>query len=321
MTCNTNKDVKPLSTTLQVAYKDEFKDGDFPIVWENHGNFALRPQGGVKFWIASEGFSVPLRLYAPLGTSVGTSVGQIKARYTGINFVRGEVLAFNGSQEVTLKYPVNYVNISGTNFVNEDGSPASPTLQVVGPGIVRASKPVYGVAFANYDAPYRVYEYIYETTATGSSLAQVTGSMITGGSVYAHYGKKYVTHSAPELKFGETEFSEIYRVITELIIDEEEVWQKPKEWPDKTFNDEKPDPDEAYLEQENVHEIGQIAEELCKREVKYYSPLPGKNPDNQELIYKLKTNPPQGGCLSLYNSMIDSVKARYSQQGKTLVED
>ena len=320
MSCNTSKDVKPLHTTLSVPFKDQNKDGDFPIVWENHGGFAIQPNGGVRLWIETEGFGVPLRLYAPLGTHVGTEVGQLKAAYKGVQVVRGEVLSFNNSQEATLKYPVNYVTITNTKFVDETGAPIGAVLQMTGPGKIRTNKPVYGVAFVNYDAPYQLYEYVYETTATGPSLAEVSGSMITGGSVYAYKGTKFVVHSVPELQFGATEYKESYRVITEVIVDEENVWQKPNDWPDKTFNDGKPDPDEAFLEQEVIHEIGQIADGLCKRQVKYYHPDTGKNPDGQKLVYKLKVQQPDQGCITTHNQIVASVKQRYLQSGKQLVE-
>lgn len=203
--------------------------------------------------------AVWLRLYPKtLGVKVVTSHGAIQDMHQSGTMVRREFVLFSGGNLSAAEFPITSIVQVATNgrLYDSNGDPVSGVSFSVQDFQLKASKQFTGAVYLEYATSYKVYKYKPKKVApTGGSVSYEYGTVL---SFYQGSMVQY-TVNPPGLP-EDYDAKELYRVYSEVQVNQEGAWEKPASWPSVTWTD--PDApqseDDSYYEYERVHEVGYL---------------------------------------------------------------
>lgn len=224
-----------------------------------------------------------LRLTPPVLATLRATIGSVEQVGVRDEVIPAEAVVFNGTAEASTEHRVHsglQVAVQGTAF-DVDGNAILPSITADAAGRLTASQPFHGAAIVSYTTRYRLLKYRYEVQALSPGVIGGGGSRITGGTVLAFHDGQVASFQlpAPELPQEEPDTAEVYRDVSYSIVQEGEAYERPEGWPDETWPDGSPDPDEGWVEVERVHAIGRM-EGFCRLAIEreYVAPAaPMKN--------------------------------------------
>lgn len=230
-----------------------------------------------------------LRLYPPVLATLRASIGSVTSHGVRAQQITGESVVFAGSAEASTQHLVHsglIVDVQGMAF-DADGQPLSVSITADDEGLLKASQPFYGAAVVSYTTQYRLLKYRYEVTQSNPDSFGPGTTTIAAGTVLAFHDGQVATYEVPAAQAPQSEpnTGEVYRDVSYAILQDGEGYERPPNWPDETWPDGSPDPDETWVETERVHAIGRM-ESFCRLAVdrEYIAPAaPHVDSNNYEI--------------------------------------
>jgi hypothetical protein len=214
----------------------------------------------------SFGYGIPIRLYpnvpAKLAASKGNAVfGEVREELVS------EIVEFSGNVG-NLKRPRGYNFIIDSELdiaFDEHGNVVYPNVTYsLSKDALVSDIFFYGAVKATYLAPYRLIYY----SADNRYALQPDGSLLLSewgyGTVYAFHEKKHAKIEVTLNIDRESQWMEIYRVTSDIVLDSEGAWEKPPGWDNSPKDGSFPigghviDPDNSFTD-ERLHEIGDVS--------------------------------------------------------------
>ena len=253
------------STTLTVSFAPA-ADGTLGLQLVEHKNVDANGFEVPTFQALDGNLSTKIRQYPADKVALVATKGE--ANYEGkyTEDIEKESVKFSGTSSST-KWPVDSlvsVDDIGHKY-DEDGNKISDPVgfAITTDGQIEASQFFFGVVLVTYKTSYRLINYDYEITTIvgGLSGIRTVGIRIEGGTVLAINKGEIAEFETPLPKSdGEKDYTELYRVTSTSIINEEGEWEKPPGWTGEddspTWPGGDPDPAEPHIEKERVHRIG-----------------------------------------------------------------
>jgi len=253
--------------------------------------------------------TVYLRLYPGRGAIRATAgTVQTLGLRTHKNIV--QAVEFNGSDRASLDYPISggFTLIDRTPSCDADGNGISAQLSVDRGDIV-ASKPFYGMAVVQYDTTYALIQYRHSNPPKDAIVYAFLDGAVASQKI-----------QAPTIAEGSMGLAELYRIVSDVIVDPDGRWELPPGWPDNSTypgNIPGPDPDN-HTRTERIHEMGFIRADGYLERVPYNAPIeqPYKGSYNYRPAVRLEMGAaPAGYEAAFQGADWDAIRARLALYG------
>lgn len=218
--------------------------------------------------VSDPGLGIPFRVY-PAGCTYYVTVGTLTPDTIREVEIPGEMLSFSKSDSATLKYPPHGRQpiLEVLWALNDRGQPADVrsmrfTIDSY-TGRVKCSKAFTGlVKTSAYSARYQRILYKPTVEAVAVLWSEFPGIHVNYGVIAACKDGAMAIHEVqiPTGPQTGTDKVELWRVVSNTILDPTGEWEKPQTWGTSyngKFNDGKTGPDSSSaIMKERVHEIG-----------------------------------------------------------------
>lgn len=240
--------------------------------------------GGRLLWETEDG-TPPIgtdiaRLYPATGLNglrVRTNIGNVYQGGYGEEEIT-EVVQFGGGISASTRYPVVSL-ISHRNFgllFDKEGNSVTGSSAIQFPNSqggtttlnfggnrngVTCNIGIYGAMEVTYRTNW--YSWFYEPLIEViPGAGNIQGVRITKGFIGAFENGNVATYEVPLGTVQEFDNKEIYRIVSEAVINEDGAYEKPEGWTGQagspTFSNGEPDPSLASITHERVHEVGAV---------------------------------------------------------------
>ena len=234
----------PISTTLSVPFTDDTSGlQGANIEMDLDPGFTAFGQFRVRHFPA-----VNAKIVADIGTVVKQGTSQLS--------IPREAVRISG-KTASANFPITQllsVSTPGTVF-DRDGNSISPGFVHDGFGIATADgTDAFGMLIIEYTANFLQLLY------TG----QIIGTTVKLGSILSFFEGSVAVFDIPLPEFDtEGEHFEIYRIVSEMVVNEDGQFEKPEGWipgddTSPTFPGGNPDPTLPSIVVERVHEVGHV---------------------------------------------------------------
>lgn len=212
------------------------------------------------------GRGVPIRLYPAVNAKLAATKGSAELAETRTEKV-SEIVAFSGSTGNLKRERGRNFKLSVITDISFDlnGNQVYPKITYnEDQDRLESDIAFFGAVQADYDVDYKLIYYLpdesYAYQSDGSKLLAEWGY----GTLFVFYEGKSTSLEITLTEQENTQWREFYRVVSEIVLDNEGAWEKPDGWDanpkDGTFlvGDHDIDPDLAFT-QERIHEIGDVS--------------------------------------------------------------
>lgn len=212
------------------------------------------------------GRGIPVRLYPDVPAKLAATKGTATLGESRVEAVN-EIVAFSGKTAGLKRPRGNGFTIAPSTDIafDFDGKSVDPVVHYDSDADeLVANIPFHGAVAVSYSAPYRLIYYVAEL----SYAAQADGSLLLSewgyGTLYAFYRGESASIELTLEEDNPTQWREVYRVVSDIVLDPEGAWEKPPGWDENpkvgTFpvGDHKIDPDNAFTD-ERLHQIGDVS--------------------------------------------------------------
>lgn len=248
---------------------------------------------------------VPVRLYAVMPSSIQllTDVGTVER--TGFEYQedKKDVMVISDSDTASISGPILSANFTW-QLVHQCGDYDLSGLKVrwdEETQEVKFSRKVTAIVTINYTTKYQLLRYTPKQSRLTDSYGVVTdisGNKVEYGTIFALEPTTctIVTYDVPPVNSilgpRDKDSLEIYRVYSEFVVSEQELYEKPNGWPDTTWNSKGDCENELEIGGnsvvvQRVHEIGYLPASVAGSlgsvyvttyNVQYYCPFTGSLP-------------------------------------------
>lgn len=200
-----------------------------------------------------------LRLYPAVNALLRTNIGQVAKNGVSVENFPRTVLTFSGGNSASAQRPIQDL-ISTTTFgalFDRDGNEINPNFTVENGSLKADLDSVYGSVEIAYNTTYLNIDYTGEDTSGGQGLS------FDIGTVMAFFNGSVATLTLSPSDFQEDEGTELYRVVSEAVVQESTLYELPVGWTGQPGSPTHqpgglPDPNEASQTIQRAHEIGFI---------------------------------------------------------------
>lgn len=235
-----------VETTLNAPFSLRATNAGFSLQLQVDAGLTVPPQ-------------VNVRLYPGVfSAKISTNRGSVTKEGVIPLDIEREVVQFSGSETGTTNFPIvtlNSVDTFGSLF-DINGNPIFASFGKDG-FILRASKPVYGAVEVSYQTTYVLLRYLPEIidNPDGSTTVNYGAILAFKDGVVA-----VLQIPIPDPQGGD--FQEVYRTVSEMVVNELGSWEKPPGWTGQTGSPTwpggQPDPEDPSILIERPHELGYV---------------------------------------------------------------
>ncbi len=217
------------------------------------GGFGLRMEvdpGVTPFGVTN------VRLFPDVSAILRANIGTVIESGSRVLEIEREVIQFSGKTAST-RFPINILR-SVTEFgaiFDKEGNSLSPSFSLTNGGLqVNEEAEVFGALEVEYQSTYQLLRY------TG----EIDGTIVTLGSILAFFDGSVSTFQIPVPSFedDEDDIREIYRRVSEMIVQELGQFEVPEGWTgaagSPTFPSGNPNGSLPSLLVERIHEKGYV---------------------------------------------------------------
>ncbi len=185
-----------------------------------------------------------------------TNIGSVVESGSRVLEIEREVIQFSGRTAST-RFPINILREANDfgSFFDRDGNSLSPSFSVVNGGIqVNEEGEVFGALEVFYQTTYQLLRY------TG----EIAGTIVSLGAILAFFEGQVNVFQIPVPSFeqDEDDIREIYRRVSEMIVQEGGQFEVPEGWTgaagSPTFPGGEPNGALPSILVERVHELGYV---------------------------------------------------------------
>ncbi len=208
-----------------------------------------------------------LRLYpGPRQAKVVTNIGTITKGGLIPQDIDREVIQFSGGTTASTDFPIvnltsSISSFGGGSVFNDQGNLINPTFTVEN-GQVVSSEPTFGAVELSYQTTFLQIDYEGIITVQTGGVGTAGGAVAQIGTVLAFFNGSVATLELTPADFPEDEGTELYKVCSEAVIQEDVLYELPVGWTGKpgspTHSNGKPDGNISSITVDRVHEQGFI---------------------------------------------------------------
>ncbi len=208
-----------------------------------------------------------LRLYPGVQQAkVVTNIGTVTKGGVHVQAIEKEVIQFSGGTTASTAFPiVNLVGsietFGGGSIFDREGNTINPTFTVEN-GQVVSSEPTFGAVQLSYQTTYLQLDYEGDITIVTGGVGTGVGAAAQLGTVLAFFNGSVATLELTPADFPGDEGTELYKVISEAVIQEDTLFELPVGWTGQpgspTHSNGLPDHTISSITVERVHEQGFI---------------------------------------------------------------
>ena len=236
-----------LETSIVVPYTDPDETGVDGIQLQMELNPGFTPPDITR-----------VRLYPSVpAAKVVTNLGEVAKEGSQGLQIDKEILQFQGSDTASAELPIIVLNsaesFGGGSIFDRDGNQVSVTFSKEN-GDLKASEVIYGAVEISYQTSFIMLRYSPEVVPNEN--------LRLFGSILAFFNGSVATFEVPLPELNEGDFTELYRITSESVVNSEGVFEKPEGWTGEpgspTFPEGEPDGADPNITVKRVHEIGYI---------------------------------------------------------------